>query len=327
MHALRRTLSPNPRSNYSYKTEMGKESLEIAKNIKCDWCGFLVEDIWQSTIGAGRLIDAKKKTTNDAKDAARIAREFMDELCDIEFIQVAPSKFDIQPYKGPNGENFRVIRDQVEDVRAAASAKAWQMDIYRQTCEEYMKTVEMDFVEAIVDGMEEGKTELDEFLYKYAQNSEEMKAAWQRLIGMSQNIKKVACAELCKVPKKRKSQYKKGAKYGRSGSKSEQQKIQEQSEYSEMEFAVEGVPDIKGIRKHLSESMGVPLEKITVRQGERGRVIVRAPKQESDIDVKELLDGKEPNAEQIKVLEKLKAMEDEEEDEAPVPSDEDKDEV
>ena len=56
------------------------------------------------------------------------------------------------------------IRDQVEDVRAAASAKAWQMDIYRQTCEEYMKTVEMDFVEAIVDGMEEGKTELDEFL-------------------------------------------------------------------------------------------------------------------------------------------------------------------
>ena len=46
--------------------------------------------------------------------------------------------------------------------------------------------VEMDFVEAIVDGMEEGKTELDEFLYQYEQNSEEMQAAWQRLVGMSQ---------------------------------------------------------------------------------------------------------------------------------------------
>ena len=31
---------------------MGKESQEIAKNIKCDWCGFLVEDIWETIIGA-----------------------------------------------------------------------------------------------------------------------------------------------------------------------------------------------------------------------------------------------------------------------------------
>ena len=28
-----------------YKTEMGKDTREIAKSIKCDWCGFIVEDI------------------------------------------------------------------------------------------------------------------------------------------------------------------------------------------------------------------------------------------------------------------------------------------
>ena len=124
------------------------------------------------------------------------------------------------------------------------------------------------------------------------------------------------------MPRKRKPQThsRKGATYGRSGSKSEQQKVQEKFEYSEMEFAVEGVPDINGIREHLSQSLGVPMEQVTVRQGERGRVIVRAPKQESDIDVSELQDGKEPNAEQVKVLEKLKAMDDEE-DETPVRSD------
>ena len=60
--------------------------------------------------GAGRLIDAKKKSPNDAKDAARIAREFLDELCNDDFIHVAPSKYDVQPFKGPNGEKFRVVR-------------------------------------------------------------------------------------------------------------------------------------------------------------------------------------------------------------------------
>ena len=34
-----------------FKEEMGKEEEEMAKNIRCDWCGFLVEDLWETIIG------------------------------------------------------------------------------------------------------------------------------------------------------------------------------------------------------------------------------------------------------------------------------------
>ena len=202
--------------------ERAEREGKVLDDVKCQMCGFLVEDIWSLMVQRS-VMDA------DPINVDRETAQWLENLCTptpspilarfvgLYDLRETPSgRYEAvrdAPWEN-SAEDDESFRDNAEGHNAAVDAKAseperrWQLRVHQEFCSRYVKAVELDISEAVSGAAVRSKQQLDAL-------SGDTTAMFELIAEGKPGVVGEACQEICeerKSPKKKKKAKKKKKK-------------------------------------------------------------------------------------------------------------------